>query len=211
VSWLALGPLGGRAQIQASASASGLSPNEVTETLVFGADGVTPTSTWWWLATDAPHTGTPLALAHTTGTAIALLGAMLLLGHVTAPVARALTGAVLAPLAAAGSMTLTLYTAHIMFLNSPLDVYDATPSYLLQITAALGFVLVWSATMGRGPLERVVTALAPPRQPGGGHFAYAAPPTHRTKQGDQHARRALAGSAVTRPDHVPTGRPDRTP
>lgn len=67
VSWLALGPLGGQAQLQASAAASGMSPADVAETLAFGASGVTPTSTWWWLATDAPHTGTPLALAHTTG------------------------------------------------------------------------------------------------------------------------------------------------
>ena len=46
-----------------------------------------------------------------------------------------------------------------MFLNSPLDVFDETPSYLLQVAAALGFALAWSATRGRGPLERVVTAL----------------------------------------------------
>ena len=56
----------------------------------------------------------------------------------------------LTPLAAAGSMTLTLYTAHVVFLNSPLDVYDETPAYLLQVAAALVFALAWSATMGRG-------------------------------------------------------------
>ena len=159
VSWLAMGPLGGRAHIRASA-ASEMSSADVAETLAFGANGVTPTSTWWWLATDAAHTGAPLALAHTTGTAMALIGTMLLLGHVTAPAMRALTGVVLAPLAAAGSMSLTLYTAHIMFLNSPLDDYDEIPSYLLQAIAALGFALAWSTTMGRGPLERVVTALS---------------------------------------------------
>ena len=37
-----------------------------------------------------------------------------------------MVAAVLRPLAAAGAMTLTLYTGHILFLNSPLDAYDAT-------------------------------------------------------------------------------------
>jgi hypothetical protein len=159
-SWVALGPLGGGDQIKASAQAGGMSPAEVTDTLVFGAEGVTPTSTWWWLTTDAPHTSTPLDVLHTTGTAVALLGALLLFAHVTAPVPRAVVAAVLSPLAAAGAMTLTLYTGHILFLNSPLDDFDATTGYLLQVSAALAFAAAWSATMGRGPLERVVTTLA---------------------------------------------------
>ena len=36
--------------------------------------GTTPTDSWWWLAVDAPHSGTPFDLAHTTGTALAVLG-----------------------------------------------------------------------------------------------------------------------------------------
>ena len=43
--------------------------------------GTVPTDTWWWLAVEAPHTGTPFDLAHTTGTALAVLGAMLLLAR----------------------------------------------------------------------------------------------------------------------------------
>jgi hypothetical protein len=88
---------------------------------------------------------------------VALLGALLLLGHVTTPALRTLIDLVLAPLAAAGSMTLTLYTAHIMFMNSPLDDFDATPGYVVQAVVALLFALAWRQVVGRGPLESLTT------------------------------------------------------
>jgi len=155
--WL-LGPMGGLAHIQAAGTGDADIP--VTEILTFGADGTTPTTTMWWLALQAPHTGTPLDLLHTTGTAVALLGALLLLGHVTVPGLRRVIDPVLAPLAAAGSMTLTLYTAHIVFMSSPLDDFDAVPGYVLQVVTALLFAVVWRRLVGRGPLETLVTRAA---------------------------------------------------
>lgn len=155
LSALLLGPMGGLAHIQAAGTADPDVP--VTEILTFGADGTTPTTTMWWLALREPHTGTPLDLLHTTGTSVALLGAVLLLGHVTVPGLRRVIDPVLAPLAAAGSMTLTLYTAHIVFMNSPLDVLGAVPGYMLQVVTALLFALVWRRSVGRGPLEMLVT------------------------------------------------------
>ena len=151
LSALLLGPLGGRPHLQIAGT--GDEDVTVADILVFGADGVTPTTTTWWLAVQAPHTATPLDLLHTTGTAVALLGALLLLGHVATPVLRRAIDLVLTPLAAAGSMTLTLYTAHIVFMNSPLDDFDATPGYLVQAVAALLFALGWRQVVGRGPLE----------------------------------------------------------
>jgi hypothetical protein len=110
---------------------------------------------------NAPHTSTPFDLMGTTGAATALLGAMLLLGHVTAPpVLRRMIAIGMAPLAAAGSMTLTLYTAHIAFINSDYDTYNPTTGYLLEVATALLIGLAWRATAGRGPLETLVTALA---------------------------------------------------
>lgn len=152
---------GGLAHIWSAQDRSPLTIPETTEMLTLGGDGTTPTSTWWWLAVNAPHTSTPFDLVGTTGAATTLLGAMLLLSHLTAP--RLLRGAItlsMAPLAAAGSMTLTLYTAHLAFINSPYDTYDPTNGYLLQVAAALLFGLAWRATAGRGPLESLVTALA---------------------------------------------------
>ena len=49
---------------------------------------------------------------------------MLLPAASPGPSLRRLITVVLVPLAAAGSMTLTLYTAHIMFINSELDTYE---------------------------------------------------------------------------------------
>jgi len=150
LSWLLLGPLGGDQRLNAAASASGRSATDVSQTLTWGAGGVTPTETWWWLATTAPHSTTPLDLLHTGGTSVALIGGMLLLAR-SWPL-------LLAPLAAAGSMTLTLYTAHILFMNSPLDVFPATPGYVIQVVFALSFAVIWHATFGRGPLESLTTA-----------------------------------------------------
>jgi hypothetical protein len=155
--WL-LGPMGGLARIEAAGT--GIDGVPVAELLDFGGEGVTPTTTWWWLAVRGPHTGTPLDLLHTTGTALALLGALLLLGHVKAPALRRMTTAVLVPLAAAGSMTLTLYTAHLVFMNSPLDDFEAVPGYLVQVAVALLFALAWRQAVGRGPLESLVNWVA---------------------------------------------------
>ncbi|WP_347056893.1 heparan-alpha-glucosaminide N-acetyltransferase domain-containing protein [Blastococcus sp. HT6-30] len=142
-----LGALGGESRLYATAAASGLSGAEVGDLLVFGSGGVTPTGTWWWLATIAPHTSTPLDLIHTIGVATAVLGGMLLLAR------RA--GTVLLPIAAAGGMTLTLYTAHVLFINSPLDSFSATPGYLVQVAVALAFAVAWRQAVGRGPLEQI--------------------------------------------------------
>jgi len=157
VSWTCAGSGGGACGV---AAGTGDADIPVTEILTFGADGTTPTTTMWWLALQAPHTGTPLDLLHTTGTAVALLGALLLLGHVTVPGLRRVIDPVLAPLAAAGSMTLTLYTAHIVFMSSPLDDFDAVPGYVLQVVTALLFAVVWRRLVGRGPLETLVTRAA---------------------------------------------------
>ncbi|MGC9667871.1 heparan-alpha-glucosaminide N-acetyltransferase domain-containing protein [Planosporangium sp. 12N6] len=151
---------GGLAHIWAAQPRSVLTVPETTELLTLGGDGTTPTSTWWWLATNAPHTSTPLDLVGTTGTALALLGFMLLASHVPVPALRRLVTAVQAPLAAAGSMTLTFYCVHIVFINSEYDYYEATTGFLVQVVAVLLLGLGWRATMGRGPLEAFVTALA---------------------------------------------------
>lgn len=153
---------GGLAHIWAAQPGSELTAEKTTELLTLGGDGTTPTSTWWWLAIDARHTSTPFDLLGTTGTAIALLGVMLLASHLTRPALRRLTTVVQVPLAAVGSMTLSFYAAHIMFINSDYDTYDATTGCLVQVAAVLLVGLAWWATVGRGPLEWLVVALSTP-------------------------------------------------
>lgn len=158
-STLLLHRYGGLAHIWAAQPASGLTQPETTELLALGGDGTTPTSTWWWLAVNAPHTSTPLDLVGTTGTAVALLGFMLLGGHLPGRPLRRLFAIAQRPLAAAGAMTLTFYAAHIIFINSDYDTYEAHKGYFLQVVVVLLFGLGWRATAGRGPLEGLVTML----------------------------------------------------
>src|SRR6266511_5488274 len=71
-------------------------------------------TSWWRLASPAPYSSTPVDLVHTLGAAMALLGAVLLLTRII------LVARVLRPVAVAGSMTLTLYSAHVLFVATGL-------------------------------------------------------------------------------------------
>lgn len=150
-SWALLEQAGGRAALDAVAPLS-MASGELTEILAFGADGVLPTTSPWWLAVGAPHTGTPFDLLFTIGVAFAVLGAMILLGRAV--------GYVLWPIAAAGSMTLTLYTAHLLLLDAPFMPDGSSAAYAVQVVVLLGVAILWRRDFGRGPLEEVVRALA---------------------------------------------------
>ncbi|HEX6969522.1 MAG TPA: heparan-alpha-glucosaminide N-acetyltransferase domain-containing protein [Micromonosporaceae bacterium] len=130
VSWLLLNRYGGLDRLTAA-------DGPTNTILTFGGTGSTPTSTWWWLAVCAPHTGTPFDLLHTTGTAVTLLAVLLLAGHVTRSVPRRLVAAVREPLAAAGALLFVLYPVHIVYLNSTLDAYNPTTGYLVQVAMVL--------------------------------------------------------------------------
>lgn len=154
LSALLLGPLGGydriAAQLTLPAGAA------IEEVVGEGRFGSVPTTSPWWLATDAPHSTTPLDLAATTGTALLVLSLALL-------VAGALP-LLVHPLAAAGAMPLTLYTAHVWVLGAT-DTDDPTRYYLLQVVGALLLAVLWRRAVGRGPLETVVAlAVRPLRQ-----------------------------------------------
>lgn len=159
VSHLALVTAGGLGRILAD---PGLPPEDLQAALTEGPNGVTPATTWWWLAVDTAHSSTPLDLARTVGTSLAVLGAMLLLDRAlarggTATWARAV-GAARAPLAAAGSMTLTFYTLHVVVVGLAPDS-DPWALYLAQIAAVLVVGLLWQRFVGRGPLEAGVSTL----------------------------------------------------
>jgi uncharacterized membrane protein len=141
-------------------ASSGGDVGPVHEALTVGPDGVTPTTTWWWLAVDTPHSSTPPDLALTIGVSLAVLGVALLADHVVRPRLRGALDVLRAPLAAAGGMTLTFYALHILFINSDLDVYGPTSGYLIQVVVVLLLGWGWRATAGRGPLEAAVTALS---------------------------------------------------
>ena len=125
-----------------------MTPAEVDELIDADRFGTTPTDTAWWLATSAPHSGTPADLLHTTGVAIAVLGLLLLIST------RA--GRLLTPLASAGSMTLSLYSAHVLALGWGGLPDDDETSWAIQAVAALTIASLWRWRWRRGPLEAAV-------------------------------------------------------
>lgn len=147
---LLLGPFGGMDQI--AAATPGMGVEAVQDVLIWGPEEYLPTTTYWWLAILAPHSTTPLDLIYTVGVAAAVLGAMLLIGRAA--------GRYLLPLAAAGSMTLTLYTAHLLILGS--GFYEDQPevSFVLQVAAVIAFALIWRKFHSQGPLEDLVARAA---------------------------------------------------
>lgn len=112
------------------------------------------TSSWWWIAVPAPHAMTPIDLLLRLGAAVAVLGAGLLLTHVRIPTR------ILNPVAIAGSMTLTLYTAQVLVLATGLLRDHQLALYLTIVAASLTFASVWHRWVGQGPLERITARLS---------------------------------------------------
>ena len=126
--------------------AAALDPGELADRQY----GSTPTDTWWWLVIDAPHSGTPLDLAHTTGTALAVLGLALLL-------ARWAPAVVWVP-AAVGAIPLTLYALHVVLLEA--SPTQGTSTLLGHLAGAVLLGVLVRVTGVRGPLEALMAACA---------------------------------------------------
>jgi uncharacterized membrane protein YeiB len=148
-SWVLLYPLGGLARLIAQGRAHG-SPGGAAQLLWEPDQG----SSWWYLALPSPHADTPVDLVYTLGSAMAVLGAALLLTRVPA-VAR-----LLRPVAVAGTMTLTLYCAHVLLLRTGVLQDDELLLYVLMVAGALTFALLWRRWCRQGPLEWLVAVAA---------------------------------------------------
>jgi uncharacterized membrane protein len=113
-----------------------------------GLYGTTPTGSWWWLVVDTPHTATPFDLAHTIGTSLLAIGVAVLLGRA---VPRTL-----AVVAGAGTMTLTLYSAHVVSRTPGWWDGDGAGTFLAQTVAVLAVGAAYRLARRRGPLEGAV-------------------------------------------------------
>ncbi|QGU06244.1 hypothetical protein COCCU_01415 [Corynebacterium occultum] len=111
-----------------------------------------PATSLAWLTVASPHTNTFFALVQTTGNAMMALGACLLLCRIIPKY--------LGVLAFLGSMTLTLYTAHLIFLTSYLQEEMPYLSLTLQLIVGTAFVYLWSRFFRQGPLEWVVAKVS---------------------------------------------------
>lgn len=120
--------------------------------LRLGLHGTHPTGSGWWLGVWSPHSGTVVDLAHTTGCALLLLGLALWL-------VRLLPGVPWRVLVGAGAMTLTLYSAHVVVLASPLGGHGGV-ALVVHTLLALVVGAAFAAVPARGPLEGLVSAAA---------------------------------------------------
>lgn len=117
-----------------------------------GFYGTAPTGSWWWLGVWAPHSGTWADLAHTTGTALLVLGLAVWLVDDLAPIARRPCQVVFG----AGTMTLTLYATHVVVLALP-GALPLTHDLRAHVLGLLTVGAVFGALRARGPLELLVS------------------------------------------------------
>lgn len=145
---LAAGDVGGHTTLE-----------DFTSYVLWGGDGTLPADSPWWLTVNAPHTGTPLDLLFTAGIAMLVIGLLLALSLAIGPMLHVL--------AAPGSMTLTIYTAHVLVLGM-LSEMPEVADFALQVIVATVFALLWSSRFRRGPLEwvvwRITSLVAPTRR-----------------------------------------------
>jgi hypothetical protein len=144
---------GVRAALVATEPSLGSDPRELDAALAHGLGGTTPTGSWWWLVTSAPHSGAVLDLTQTIGSALAVLGLSLLLTRRRPDLWAVVFGA--------GAATLTLYTLHVLLmargwwpdLEAP-EHYDDQVVVVVVVGAFLALVPL------KGPLEYAVGRLA---------------------------------------------------
>ncbi|MCW2131475.1 heparan-alpha-glucosaminide N-acetyltransferase domain-containing protein [Arthrobacter sp. VKM Ac-2550] len=139
---------GGYEQLLAT---SGMTVEGLDEAILWGPETV-PDTSGWWLAIVTPHTNMPLSIANSLGLGLLVTGLFLL-------VARK-AGRWLAPLAAMGTMTLTLYSAHLLALSPEVHYQEPYVWFLVHLTVAIAFSMIWKQWLGQGPLERPVAAAA---------------------------------------------------
>ncbi|NUT73047.1 heparan-alpha-glucosaminide N-acetyltransferase domain-containing protein [Pseudarthrobacter sp. C4D7] len=142
---------GGRAALELLLNSPGYPLGSV---LQVNLTGLPQEGSWWWLASAAPHSGTPLDLLHTSAVAAAVIGACLLLERL----ARWVDLDLLLPLRGPGAMTLTLYTVHVWVVSTfylkPLPAgWTEDGMYFAQAATAIAVGIVFARLSWRGPLE----------------------------------------------------------
>lgn len=171
VSWLMLNVFGGDAAL---VEVSQMWGTDLTAALFTGSYGVTPATSWWWLAIAGPHSGTPFDLLSTGGTAVMTI--------VACQAAAELLGRrswVLAPLSAPGSMPLSVYSAHVVLLeitrlalvaepwNGPGTVAEQTTEFAVHALTFIAIPLLWKMFVNpRGPFEGGIEAIIRAASPG---------------------------------------------
>ncbi len=134
---------------------------DLDRVLQTGLYGTTPTGSFAWLWVWSPHSGSVVDLAHTVGCSMFLIGMALLVvalvGRSGSPVVRVLAGP--------GTMTLTLYAAHIVVVSLGRGgAATAGVPWSLELgwhlVGALLIGAVFALARWRGPLEWLVSQVS---------------------------------------------------
>lgn len=107
VSALLAGPIGALAALEAEPAWLG---RDVEGAFYASGYGTPPPGSLWWLASPAPHTGTPFDLAITTGVALVVIALCLAAGAALHGIGARLVE----PVRRAGAAPLTIYTLHVL-------------------------------------------------------------------------------------------------
>lgn len=109
---------------------------------------------WEWLLVVAPHSSTPFDVAQTLGSALAAIGACCLLARVLPAPGRLF----LAVLFGAGTMTLTLYTLHVVMRTDAVWPPEEPDTYVWHVVVLMAIGALFAALGRRGPLEWLIAA-----------------------------------------------------
>ena len=121
-----------------------------------GMFGTTPPGdTAAWLLVDAPHSATPFDLAATIGSSLLVIGLALLLAGLVSRWAAATR--LVAVVFGAGTMTLTLYSLHVLLRTPSLPPPDGPEGYAAHVLVLVALGATYAVLGRRGPLERVVS------------------------------------------------------
>lgn len=114
-----------------------------------GMFGFPPEGSTWWLASVAPHSGTPFDLAQTIGAALFAIGLCLLLGRWAARSVAVIGGA--------GAMSLTMYTVHVLMKTPEIWPADDAGSFPIHVAVVVGIGALFRIMGRKGPLEWLIS------------------------------------------------------
>lgn len=130
---------------------------ELLDRISVGMYGSTPTGgAWEWLLVVAPHSATPFDLVQTIGSALLVIGLLVLVVSLLARPGRVAVAVVFG----AGTMTLSLYSLHVLMRSEHVWPPETPDTFRLHVLVLLGIGAVYVALGARGPAERLVALVA---------------------------------------------------
>ena len=134
-------------------SPPGMTIDQLLDDIADGMYGQTPVDgSWAWLLVVAPHSSTPFDLAQTMGSAALVLGVCLAVAGLAGHVGRR----ALAVFFGAGTMTLSLYTLHVLMRTERLWPAEEPESLSTHVLVLMAIGALFVAAGKHGPLEWLV-------------------------------------------------------